>query len=641
MKTWWTPAEIVARALPSLPGTVRGVNGLADRQGWAARVNAAGEPLARKRQGRGGGWEYHYALFPAPAQAALVKEIDGTAAKPAPARDAAEVWAFFERLPESRKAKARQRLALLERVEALHVGGLPKDQAVHMTAVAAGVGLSTVYGWFDLVAGVERADWLPYLAPRHAGRVATVECDPRAWDALKTDWLRDSRPSFQSCYERLRQIAAAQGWTIPAARTLERRLAAEIPKPVQVLCRQGAEALARMYPHQERDRTVFHALEAVNADGHKWDVFVRWPDGTIGRPISVAVQDLYSNKFLACRTDRTENADLVRLAFADVFKVYGIPDLAWLDNGRGFAAKYITGGTTTRFRFKVKAEDPTGILTNLGVQVHWTRPYHGQSKPIERAFRDFCDAIAKHPRFEGAYTGNKPDAKPESYGSKAVPIETFLQVVEQGIRAHNARPGRNTRVCRRTLSFDQAFKESYARALIRRAGDEQLRMCLLAAESVRSDQRSGSVTLLGNRYWAECLHDHIGKPLTVRFDPDALQDGVHVYRLDGAYVGFADCIEAAGFNDTEAAREHGRNLKAFRRATKEAAAAERRLSIDELVALLPDVEDAPAPETKTVRLVTGNLAVKPISEIRLDRENADVAFFDALGAGLRLVRDRE
>jgi hypothetical protein len=45
---------------------------------------------------------------------------------------------------------------------------------------------------------------------------------------------------------------------------------------------------------------------------------------------------------------------------------FGIPVHCVLDNGRGFASKWITGGNATRFRFKVQAEDPTGLLVGLG-----------------------------------------------------------------------------------------------------------------------------------------------------------------------------------------------------------------------------------------------------------------------------------
>jgi putative transposase len=140
---------------------------------------------------------------------------------------------------------------------------------------------------------------------------------------------------------------------------------------------------------------------------------------------------------------------LTRLAFADLFSKWGIPAGCLLDNGRAFASKWITGGAKTRFRFKIREEEPTGILTALGVRIHWATPYRGQSKPIERAFRDLCDTIASHPAVHGAYTGNHIDAKPENYGiAGGSDRDVFVELVSRGIAAHNARPGRRTETAR-------------------------------------------------------------------------------------------------------------------------------------------------------------------------------------------------
>lgn len=633
MQEWFSPAEIAELKLPGTPGTKMGVNALADRNGWRDAVTVNNDPLARKRKGRGGGWEYHWSLLPIPAQTALQKrEIARKKAEAPKANErgstAARVdWEWFEALPETRKKKAHDRFAVLDAICTLQRGALSKDQAVCIISGQQKIGASTIYNWFKLVEGLDRKDWLPALCPRHAGRTKTVPCDPLAWECLKTDFLRLEKPPFSACYLRLETAAQENGWSIPAARTLERRLESEIPAPVRVLLREGSEKLKMMYPPQVRDRTEFHALEAVNVDGHKWDVWVEFPDGEICRPIMIAIQDLYSNKCLAWRVDKSENSDLVRLAFSDLFRFYGIPDHAWLDNGRGFAAKCISGGTPNRFRFKVKPEEPSGILTALGINIHWTTPYSGQSKPIERMFRDFCNHIAKHPKFAGAYTGNKPDAKPENYRSKAIPLDEFLKVVGEGIRVHNARPKRNTRVCGRVRSFDQAFDASYANSVIRKAGPEQLRMCLLAAEQIRTDQRSGRIELMGNFYWDECLHEHMGKPIMVRFDPDFLHDTVYAYRLDGSFIGEVGLWEASGFADRNAAREHGRKRRSFINLTKKAAEIERTLSLEEYMNLLPELDDAElTPQPAAVRMVTGNLAhqstAEPATETHTDEDYA-------------------
>ncbi len=47
-------------------------------------------------------------------------------------------------------------------------------------------------------------------------------------------------------------------------------------------------------------------------------------------------------------------------------------------------------GVPNRYRFKVKPDDPLGMIPMLGIKLHWSSVLlgkgHGQAKPIERAF---------------------------------------------------------------------------------------------------------------------------------------------------------------------------------------------------------------------------------------------------------------
>jgi hypothetical protein len=614
MQEWFSPAEIAELKLPGTPGTKMGVNALADRNGWREAATVNNDPLARKRKGRGGGWEYHWSLLPIPAQTALQKReiARKKAAKPQTnergSTSARVDWEWFEAIPDTRKKKAQDRCAVLDAICMLQRGALSKDQAVCIISGQQNIGASTIYNWFKLVEGLDRKDWLPALCPRHAGRTAKVECDPQAWEFLKRDWLTTSKPPFTASYKRLSDAAKLHDWVIPAARTLERRLMTDIPSPVRVLMREGEEALSRMYPPMIRDRRGLQAMEAINADGHKWDLWVEWPDGSVHRPVMMAIQDLYSNVLLAWRIDKTENVDLVRLTFGDLFRYCGIPEHALLDNGRGFAAKCITGGQPTRKRFKIKAEDPIGILTGFGVQVHWATPGHGQEKAIERMFLTLEDHIGRHPVFVGAYAGNCPGNKPEGAGTKPVKLETFLQYVGEGIRAYNAEPNRQSQVAKGTgKSYDQLFEESVAEAVIARPEPEMLRQFLLAVESVSTHREDGSFKLFGNTYWDECLLEHTGTKITVRFDPDYLHEDAFAYRLDGRFIGAIGVREAAGFFSREAAREHTRKRRAFCSLQKALGKSEIDMSIAEYMALQPvlaEVEPEKLPPLRP-RLIAG------------------------------------
>lgn len=646
VKEFFTPAELAALKLPDMPDVRQNIARKATEEGWRdpAREWTPETPDGLWRRA-GNGYEYRYSLLSHRAQQALMlaqrREEARNAKRDARAEQksdlaAASLWDQFERLPDTRKRQARERLAILQMVEDCVIAGRPRGLTMMEVAARHKIALRTLCNWRDLTAGHNRCDWLPALAPRHAGRQTEADCSPDAWEWYKANYLRQSEPSHAHCYRQLEAVAAEHGWTIPSRKTLERRIAA-LDATTRVFLRKGPEALKRMYPAQERDRTALHALEAVNADGHKWDVFVRWPDGDVVRPCLVGFQDLYSGLILSWRLDKSENKAAVRLAFGDLVETYGVPDHVIFDNGRNFASKWITGGAPTRYRFKVKDDEPSGVVTGLGCQLHWATPYHGQAKPIERAWRDFAQAIARDLRFDGAWTGNTVAAKPENYGAAAVPLETFLKVVSEGVNEHNTRIGRRSKTCNGD-SFADVFAASYKTSLIRQAHPAQRLTWLLPAEAVTARKPDGALYLAGNRYWAPFLNSLIGQKLVMRVDPQALHEGAHVYRLNGEYIGPVPCVEAVGFFDTDAARAQARNRADFLRAAKAMARAERRMPLEEAAALMPKIA-APEPlEAKVIRpIFVGNTVLKPTS----DADAQDAFFIDFNRAAARLAVARQ
>ncbi len=113
--------------------------------------------------------------------------------------------------------------------------------------------------------------------------------------------------------------------------------------------RQGVEAEAkrsgwRDHPEWSRQRS---GRGGAAADCHKFDVFTRWEDGHIDRCQIVAFQDIYSNKILSWRIDHTPNEAAVMAAFGEMVETWGIPEHCTFDNGREFAAKWLSGGVKT------------------------------------------------------------------------------------------------------------------------------------------------------------------------------------------------------------------------------------------------------------------------------------------------------
>lgn len=603
-REWFSASELAALGLPGLPGDKRSLNRRAKQERWETRTGANGAFLARERRGVGGGVEFHVSLLPADAQLELVKR-GLSSFHPAPREaeaPAAAAWRWFDAQSDKVKDEAKRRAAIVADVDIMLAAGMTKTAAVAEAARRHGAGKAAVWDYLTLARGVSPHDRLPALAPNRKAGGREAEMADDLWRIFLSDYLRLEKPTLTSCYDRTAAIAAARGESMPSERSIRRKLERDVDARVLKLRREGEEALRRSIPAQRRTVAHLHAMELVNIDGHKFDVFVRTGDGRVIRPIMVTIQDVHTRKVLAWRIGGEESAVQTRLCFADLFEKYGIPKGCLLDNGRAFASKWITGGANSRFRFKIREEEPTGLLTGLGIQIHWATPYRGQSKPIERAFRDMCDRIAKHPAFAGAYVGNNPMAKPENYGSRAVNWAEFVAVVNAGIAAHNAKLGRRTETAH-GRSFDEVFAESYASAPIGRATPEQMRLALLAGEQKTVDARTGEIKLFGNRYWSPDCGQFHGQKVTVRFDPDNLLRDVHLYDLKGRYLCAASVFEDVQFLDAAEAKATAKAVAEYRRRIRDGAAAHELLSAAQVASLQVDAPEPDLPAPQVVRMV--------------------------------------
>lgn len=635
-REWATLPEMATLGLPGIPDEralqIRAQKNQWNRPEWRNKV-------WRKRDVAGGGIEYSFRVLDRAAQLAWMHkflEISEGDEKSSVSDDDHRYdaeWKAYGQATKKAKSKALKVLGYLDRINRLVDAGLTNEEAIHEVRMDAGLSRTTIQNWLRRVKNVPRNHWLPMLVDQHKGNSKKrAACDEQALEAFKSLWLRPEKPTFEKCFRDLVKMAEEQGWVIPSINTLKRRVK-ELPQMVVTMARAGKDAAKQMIPAQERDRTALHALQAVNADGHKWDIFVLWPDGTVARPIMAAWQDLYSNMILSWRIDRSENTDLIQLAFGDMVEKWGIPEAAYLDNGRAFASKRLTGGSKTRFRFKVKENEVNGVMTILGVKTHWTTPYSGQSKPIERSFRDMEENIAKDVRFSGAYVGNNPLAKPENYGSKAIPLEEFLKVISEGIKEHNNRPNRNTLVCGGKKSFFQAFSESMAIHAPRKATQAQRHLWLMAAENVTVNKKNGSIRFMKNRYFADFLHEHLGASVVVRYDPQDLHADLHVYDAKGSFLGNAPTIERTGFTDTEAATTTARSKRQILKARKQILDAERTMTPQQLADMMPEIpdDDEDSVESKVVRpfrpapITHGNAAVAIDPEYLEDDDEEEVS----------------
>lgn len=638
MSEWITARQIASAGLPDLPSSRFRIREYAKRHNWKSR-EVAGAGL------RGGARvEYHISNLTEAQQAALIEYFargqksalpavvadsdSGAGATPAiePATQAAVISGErYERATAKAKRRAESRLnAVVFATELIDSGLHTAQDADAKAADKFGVSAAAVQRWRTLLKDVPREGWLGALIDDHHGNPREPRYDERIFEWFKSDYLRMDRPPAQACYRRAIAIAREQGVEesrIPECITLVRRLRRALPWQSIKFAREGHAALHRTSPAQRRDRSGFHALEAVNGDGYRWNVAVVWPGGEVSRPVMWSWQDIYSGMILAWRIDKTENAGLIRLVIGDLVRDWGIPELFVLDNTMAAANKWLTGRAPTRHRFKIKSDDPMGTIILLGSNVTNTTPgtVGAPAKPIERVHGDFDRDIARHPALAKAWLGTNPMTRPDA-AREPVPYAKFIEIVRQGINEHNSRPGRRTPVCS-GRSFEEVFRESYEKSVIRKATAEQLRLCMLAAEHVLCRKRDGAFELRGNVYYSEATAALAGQRVVLRFDPENLRQSVFIYASDGRYIGEAQCRLPVGFADADAAREHNRLRRANLRRHKQIVRAEKTMSELQLAAMLPKSPDPEPVSARVVRLV--KLRIEPPRSVDPDEEMID------------------
>jgi putative transposase len=518
------------------------------------------------------------------------------------------LWQSFERAPESKQRVATMR-AGVARAVASRAEVVGWKWAYEEVAGEKDLPIATVRRWSEDCRAFDRADYPAVLLDKRRGRIRDASYDERIWDWFLKDYGRNEEPAAMAVYRRVAEIAARENLPMPVLATLKRRWD-KLPRRVRMLLRKGPRAARATFPHQTRSVAHLEAMQACNADGHIFDVFVKFPDGEIGRPILAAIQDLYSRMIVAWRIGKTESGDLVRMTYFDAIDKFGVFKNVYLDNGRAWMTKQMTGGMKHRYRFRrrdplMEREEFIGVLNLLDITPHPCEPEHGQSKPIERSFGDFAtEKIARHPLCKGAYTGNNPTAKPENYGSKAVPFAEFAALVDRQIMLHNQQPGRRTEVCRGILSFEQAFMESWKTTVPRMLAPSQKFLFLMKSEVVTVRKPVGEIELFGNRFTSAAVAELAGQKVVARFDPMHIHSGIRVYRLDGSFVGEAECIDPVGYDDIDAARDHNRAVRQHVKDARKFAEAEMRISDAEFRRLNSVAPEAPLrPRPTTTRII--------------------------------------
>lgn len=149
----------------------------------------------------------------------------------------------------------------------------------------------------------------------------------------------------------------------------------------------------------ERDPSDLNSNSCWVSDHHLADVLVKNKCGKIVRPWITAYQDAKSRKIVACTVyDGSPNATRIKQTLRIGITEYGIPEEVYTDNGKDYLST------------DLNPDSPNSVLNLLGIKKRRAKPYHGQSKPIERFFKTLEERFGK---LFYSYIGSDGKNRPE------------------------------------------------------------------------------------------------------------------------------------------------------------------------------------------------------------------------------------
>jgi len=568
MKRWYTAAELAELTLPDMPGTKQGVAEVARREGWQERVDPDGKPLSRRRQGRGGGWEYNVALLPERARAALAAR-HAPVGEPAADESTSSQRGLAETagLDERRRRRAEARAAIVHACRRyIRDGDLQMERGLWLFAEAYNRGEVAVAGWVQ--SEVERVsrgslrNWwkqldregLARLAGKYGNRRGTGQIDrvPEMREVVEAMLYTYPHASAKHVMRALRARFAED--QMPAFRTVQRYITQWKKANKQVHAKAQSPDGWRS-AHQAASgvqaETVARLNQVWELDSTKADVMLA--DGK--RHAIIAGIDVYSRrlKLVVDRTSRSGGiAALLRRSLLD----WGVPEAIKTDNGTDYVSRHITG-----------------VFAALDIDQQLCPPFSPDKKPfVERALKTFLhDLVELLP----GYTGHNV-AERKALEDQQAFADRLMRAGDDPIRdVQHLTPAQLQDICDRWceniyeqqphggLGGKSPFEVAQAWGQrVRRIEDERALDVLLSApvgDGWRTVRKKG-IQLFNTYYDDPALGGLEGQRVQVLID-EADASHLFVFSEQGEFVCKAFAPEASGLSRQELAAKRRANQR--------------------------------------------------------------------------------
>lgn len=283
-----------------------------------------------------------------------------------------------------------------------------------------------------------------------------------------------------------------------------------------------------------RDTKSLKVMQIVMGDEHTFDCWVAYthPNGKVTaiKPHLAAWIDMRSRAIIGDVMCKDANSDILKQSLLKMMysEPGGIPEYLYIDNGKDYTAKTMTGRSRND-RSGMDFDDETrGFYKSIGIKDdHRALPYEPWSKgQIERFFSTVCSQFTKwFTSYTGTLTGSKTFAKVNKdikgmlERGELMSIDEFYQAWSKWLhevymaRQHGGLKKAGEEWLTPLSCFENA--ERYEKAVPPRSYTTMLMM-----KSENRLVKNIGIQLMGMEYRSDELCDFIGQKVDIKYDPE-------------------------------------------------------------------------------------------------------------------------
>lgn len=380
--------------------------------------------------------------------------------------------------------------------------------------------------------------------PKDSGTFPSIR--PEVRQVVKNIWFNkdfaQNQGTREMLYEKLVAVANINSWDkIPSYQTINRYITylmedEGLRNAYYLASRGSREYKNKVMVKGSRDTKGLQVMQIVMGDEHTFDCWVSYkqPNGKVIaiKPKLVAWVDMRSRAIMGDVLCRDANSDILKQSLLKMMysEPGGIPQYIYIDNGKDYTAKTMTGRDRNDRSGMNFDDESQGFYKSIGIiDDHRALPYEPWSKgQIERFFRTVCNKFTRwFTSYTGTLTGSRTDAKINKGIKKMLERGELLTMEEFYERWHSWLTDVYMKQEHSGLKkMKEVHKNPYDCFMnedrYHKAAPPKSYMTMLMLKSESVLVRNVGITKWGYEYRSDELCAYVGKKVDVKYDPEDL-----------------------------------------------------------------------------------------------------------------------